>query len=84
VRAATGLPITATEMWTRVIWRWSKIHRLPQIGSRNIQNFALLKEVGRSRLPVASTGRSGDLLMSAEYILSETPTFSSASAASHL
>ena len=46
-----------------------------QIGARNMQNFALLKEVGKVRRPVmlkrgmASTLR--DLLMSAEYIMSQ-------------
>ena len=46
-----------------------------QIGARNMQNFSLLKEVGRSKLPVMlKRGMSAtikDLLMSAEYILSE-------------
>ena len=46
-----------------------------QIGARNMQNFALLKEVGKVRRPVllkrgmATTLR--DLLMSAEYIMSQ-------------
>lgn len=46
-----------------------------QIGARNMQNFVLLTEVGRTRKPVllkrgmAATVK--DLLMSAEYILSE-------------
>jgi 3-deoxy-D-arabino-heptulosonate 7-phosphate (DAHP) synthase len=46
-----------------------------QIGARNMQNFALLKEVGKVRKPVmlkrgmASTLR--DLLMSAEYVMSQ-------------
>ncbi len=46
-----------------------------QIGARNMQNFDLLKEVGRTRTPVllkrgmAATVK--DLLMSAEYILSQ-------------
>ncbi len=46
-----------------------------QIGSRNMQNFALLKEVGRSHLPVllkrGFSATINDLIMSAEYILSE-------------
>lgn len=46
-----------------------------QIGARNIQNFALLKKVGHSRKPVLlKRGMSTtieELLMSAEYILSE-------------
>jgi 3-deoxy-7-phosphoheptulonate synthase len=46
-----------------------------QIGARNIQNFALLKKVGHSRKPVLlKRGMSTtieELLMSAEYVLSE-------------
>jgi 3-deoxy-7-phosphoheptulonate synthase len=46
-----------------------------QIGARNMQNFALLKEVGRIRKPVLlKRGMSStlkELLMSAEYILSQ-------------
>ncbi|HTY39217.1 MAG TPA: 3-deoxy-7-phosphoheptulonate synthase [Bacteroidota bacterium] len=46
-----------------------------QIGARNMQNFALLKEVGRIRKPVMlKRGMSStlkELLMSAEYILSQ-------------
>src|SRR5437764_4642015 len=46
-----------------------------QIGARNMQNFDLLKEVGQTRRPVLlKRGMSAtvkDLLMSAEYVLSE-------------
>ena len=46
-----------------------------QIGARNMQNFALLKEVGKARRPVMlKRGMSGtlkELLMSAEYVLSQ-------------
>jgi 3-deoxy-7-phosphoheptulonate synthase len=46
-----------------------------QVGTRNMQNFSLLKEVGRSRLPVllkrGFSATINDLIMSAEYILSE-------------
>jgi 3-deoxy-7-phosphoheptulonate synthase len=46
-----------------------------QVGTRNMHNFSLLKEVGRSRLPVLlKRGFSAtiyDLIMSAEYILNE-------------
>ena len=46
-----------------------------QIGARNAQNFPLLKEVGRTRTPVLlKRGLSGtidELLMAAEYIMSE-------------
>jgi 3-deoxy-7-phosphoheptulonate synthase len=46
-----------------------------QIGARNMQNFDLLKEVGKTRLPVLiKRGMSAtvkDLLMSAEYVLAQ-------------
>jgi 3-deoxy-7-phosphoheptulonate synthase len=46
-----------------------------QIGARNMQNFALLKEVGKARRPVMlKRGMSNtlkELLMSAEYVLSQ-------------
>src|SRR5450432_737979 len=46
-----------------------------QVGARNMQNFDLLKEVGMTKKPVLlKRGMSAtvkDLLMSAEYILSE-------------
>jgi 3-deoxy-7-phosphoheptulonate synthase len=46
-----------------------------QLGARNMQNFALLKEVGKQKKPVMlKRGQSStlkELLMSAEYILSQ-------------
>ena len=46
-----------------------------QIGARNAQNFPLLKEVGKTKTPVLlKRGMSGtvdELLMAAEYIMSE-------------
>ena len=46
-----------------------------QIGARNMQNYSLLKEVGHSRLPVllkrGFSATINELIMSAEYILSE-------------
>ena len=46
-----------------------------QIGARNMQNFSLLKRVGRSRRPVllkrGISATLDELLMAAEYILSE-------------
>jgi 3-deoxy-7-phosphoheptulonate synthase len=48
---------------------------LIQIGARNMQNFALLKLAGRSRLPVVlkrgMAATLDELLMAAEYIMSE-------------
>jgi 3-deoxy-7-phosphoheptulonate synthase len=74
-RAQTGLPIITEIMDTRDLPVIEKYADCLQIGARNMQNFSLLKEVGRSRLPVMlKRGLSAtitDLLMSAEYILNE-------------
>ncbi|HEY2802116.1 MAG TPA: 3-deoxy-7-phosphoheptulonate synthase [Chthoniobacterales bacterium] len=74
-RAETGLPIITEIMDTRDLAMIEKYADCLQIGSRNMQNFSLLKEVGRSRLPVmlkrGFSATINDLLMSAEYILAE-------------
>ncbi|MEO5754988.1 MAG: 3-deoxy-7-phosphoheptulonate synthase [Chthoniobacterales bacterium] len=74
-RAETGLPIITEIMDTRDLALLEKYADCLQIGSRNMQNFALLKEVGRSKLPImlkrGFSATISDLLMSAEYILSE-------------
>ncbi len=74
-RAATGLPIITEIMDTRDLAVMEKYADCLQIGSRNMQNFALLREVGRSRLPVmlkrGFSATINDLLLSAEYVLSE-------------
>jgi 3-deoxy-7-phosphoheptulonate synthase len=74
-REATGLPIITEIMDTKDLEAVEHYADCLQIGARNMQNFALLKEVGRSKLPVMlKRGMSAtikDLLMSAEYILSE-------------
>ena len=74
-RAETGLPIVTEIMDTRDLPVIAKYADCLQIGARNMQNFALLKEVGCSRLPVllkrVLSATINELLMSAEYILSE-------------
>ena len=74
-REATGLPIITEIMDTKDLDEIEKYADCLQVGARNMQNFSLLKEVGRSKLPVMlKRGMSAtikDLLMSAEYILSE-------------
>ncbi len=46
-----------------------------QVGARNSQNFALLREVGKTKVPVLLKRGSGlmidELLMAAEYVMSE-------------
>jgi len=74
-REATGLPIITEVMNPRDLDLIVKYTDIIQIGARNVQNFALLKEVGQTQKPVllkrgmATTLQ--ELLMSAEYILSE-------------
>ncbi|MFO0846764.1 MAG: 3-deoxy-7-phosphoheptulonate synthase [Gemmataceae bacterium] len=70
-----GLPVVTEVMDPRQV---DVVHRhadMFQIGARNMQNFDLLKEVGMTRKPVLlKRGMSAtvkDLLMSAEYVLSE-------------
>jgi 3-deoxy-7-phosphoheptulonate synthase len=74
-REETGLPVITEIMDTKDLDVIEKYADCLQIGARNMQNFSLLKEVGRSKLPVMlKRGMSAtvkDLLMSAEYILSE-------------
>jgi 3-deoxy-7-phosphoheptulonate synthase len=74
-RRQTGMPIITEVMDTKDLDLVMEYADCLQIGARNMQNFSLLREVGRSRLPVMlKRGMSAtvkDLLMSAEYILSE-------------
>lgn len=74
-REQTGMPIITEIMDTKDLEVMEQYADCLQVGARNMQNFALLKEVGRSKLPVMlKRGMSAtikDLLMSAEYILSE-------------
>src|SRR5881396_2198120 len=75
VREATGLPVITEIMDTKDLEVMERYADCLQVGARNMQNFSLLKAVGRSRLPVMlKRGMSAtikDLLMSAEYILNE-------------
>lgn len=74
-REETGLPIITEVMDPRDLESIEQYADCLQVGARNMQNFSLLKEVGRSKLPVMlKRGMSAtikDLLMSAEYILAE-------------
>jgi 3-deoxy-7-phosphoheptulonate synthase len=74
-RQQTGLPIITEVMDTKDLDLVLEYADCLQIGARNMQNFSLLREVGRTRLPVMlKRGMSAtikDLLMSAEYVLSE-------------
>ncbi|MFP4461550.1 MAG: 3-deoxy-7-phosphoheptulonate synthase [Thermotogota bacterium] len=71
----TGLPVITEVIDPRDVYVVSQYADILQIGARNIQNFPLLKEVGRSKKPVLlKRGNQTTLfefLNSAEYILSE-------------
>ena len=73
-RAATGLPICTELMDLRHLDLFHDIDMI-QIGARNMQNFDLLKEVGKTDKPILlKRGLSSTIqewLMSAEYIMSE-------------
>jgi 3-deoxy-7-phosphoheptulonate synthase len=70
-----GMPVVTEVMDPRQVEMVERYADILQIGARNMQNFDLLKEIGRTRMPVLlKRGPSAtvrDLLMSAEYILSE-------------
>ena len=70
----TGLPIVTELMDTRDIPAFEDVDVI-QIGARNMQNFTLLKEVGKLHKPILlKRGLSATIeewLMSAEYIMSE-------------
>jgi len=74
-RRETGLPIVTEVLDPRDVSWVAEFADILQIGTRNMQNFALLKEVGMSRRPVLlKRGMFSTLeewLNCAEYILSE-------------
>lgn len=69
------LPIVTEVMDPRRVELCDQYTDMLQIGARNMQNFTLLSEVGKTKTPVLlKRGMSAtieDLLMSAEYILSQ-------------
>ena len=75
VREETGLPIVTEVLDTDSAELVAEYADCLQIGARNMQNFALLKKVGRLRKPVLlKRGMSAtieEFLLSAEYLLAE-------------
>jgi 3-deoxy-7-phosphoheptulonate synthase len=73
VRAETGLPVVTEVLDTRDVDIVAEHADMMQVGARNMQNFALLSELGRVQRPVLlKRGLSAtitELLMSAEYIM---------------
>jgi 3-deoxy-7-phosphoheptulonate synthase len=71
----SGLPIVTELMDPRDLPLFIKYADVIQIGARNMQNFELLKEVGKTKKPVllkrGMCNTIKDFLLSAEYIISE-------------
>jgi 3-deoxy-7-phosphoheptulonate synthase len=74
-REKTGLPIVSEIMSVDMVDRFAEDVDIIQVGARNMQNFVLLKELGKIRKPVLlKRGLAATIeewLMSAEYVLSE-------------
>lgn len=72
-RKETGLPIVTEIMSADMIDRFVEDVDIIQVGARNMQNFELLKQLGKTRKPILlKRGLSAtveEFLMSAEYIM---------------
>lgn len=70
-----GMPVVTEVTDPRCVEIVAQYSDMIQIGARNMQNFVLLTEVGKTRRPVllkrGMSATVNDLLMSAEYILSQ-------------
>ena len=73
-KKATNLPIITEIMDIRSLEMFDDVDII-QVGARNMQNFDLLKELGRTNKPIllkrGLANTLQELLMSAEYIMSE-------------
>lgn len=74
-REASGLPVVTEVMTPEQVKTVESYADMLQVGARNMQNFGLLKAVGKARKPVflkrGMMSTISELLMSAEYIMSE-------------
>ena len=73
-KKATGLPIVTEIMNISTLDLFADVDII-QVGARNMQNFDLLRELGRTKTPIllkrGLANTLEELLMSAEYIMSE-------------
>ena len=73
-KEATGMPIITEIMNTRSLELFMDVDII-QVGARNMQNFDLLQELGKTKKPIllkrGLANTLQELLMSAEYIMSE-------------
>lgn len=71
----TGLPVISEVVDSRDVSYVEEYVDILQIGSRNMQNYELLKAVGRTSKPVllkrSMSAKLGEFLLSAEYIMVE-------------
>ncbi|MEO6596195.1 MAG: 3-deoxy-7-phosphoheptulonate synthase [Planctomycetota bacterium] len=71
----TGLPVVTEVMDPRDVGLVASHAAILQVGSRNMQNFPLLREVGRQSKPVllkrGASATLDELLLAADYILQE-------------
>jgi 3-deoxy-7-phosphoheptulonate synthase len=74
-RELTGMPVVTELMDVRDLEPVLEVADVIQVGARNMQNFTLLTEIGRSGRPViikrGLTATIEELLMAAEYVLKE-------------
>lgn len=74
-REASGLPVVTEVMDTRQVELVAEYADVLQVGARNMQNFSLLKELGRIQRPILlKRGLSAtieELLMAAEYVMAQ-------------
>jgi len=74
IRKETGMPVVTEVMDTRQVEMVAQYADMIQIGSRNMQNYPLLKEAGICRKPVllkrGMMATIDEYLMAAEYVLS--------------
>lgn len=74
-RERTGMPIVTELMDPRDVEAVAEVADVIQVGARNMQNYTLLSEIGRSGVPaLIKRGLAGtleELLMAAEYVLKE-------------
>ena len=73
-KKATGLPIITEIMNIRTLELFEDVDII-QVGARNMQNFDMLQELGKTKKPIllkrGLANTLQELLMSAEYIMSE-------------
>ncbi len=71
----SGLPVVTEVMDPRQVELVSSHAAMLQIGSRNMQNFPLLREVGRQKKPIllkrGAAATIDELLLAADYVMAE-------------